>query len=154
LRSLNAINFGRFRRLAPFSCYRSRRIRHNQWFESGILKSAAGKLSSKPTLSVIIPAGFIVPLEQCTAFALANPGTAAVTVRVAIYSTEGVPAAEPFTIALGPGQEKAQFLFESLPNFDVFDGTIVLTSESGGPFLAMALSWIKGKLALLPVLEN
>jgi hypothetical protein len=122
--------------------------------QSGVVKSAVAELSSKPSLSVTIPAGFIVPLERYTAFALANPGTADVTVRIAVYSAEGIPAAEPFTLTLGAGQMKAQFLFESLPDPVIFDGTMVVTSESGDPFLAMAMSWIKGSLAMIPVQEN
>jgi hypothetical protein len=126
-----------------------------QLFQSGVLKAAAGVQSSKPSLSVTIPAGFTgIPFDQHTGFALANPGTVDVTVRVAAYSSEGVPAGEPFTLTLGPNQQKAQFLQENFPDLVAFDGTLVVTSESGGPFLATALSQIQGSLAMLPVLEN
>jgi hypothetical protein len=126
-----------------------------QRFRSGVVIAAAGVLSSKPSLSVTIPAGFTdIPFDQYAGYALANPGTADVTVRIAVYSSAGVPAGEPFTLTLGPGQQKAQFLHENFPGLVAFDGTLVVTSESGSPFLATALSQIGGSLAMLPVLEN
>jgi len=125
-----------------------------QSFQSGFVKAAAGMLSSNLSLSVTIPAGFNMLLDQYVGYALANPGTEEVIVRVALYSAEGVPAAEPFTITLDPGQQKAQFVHENFPDLVDFDGTLVVTSESGGPFLATALSQIKGALAMLPVQEN
>jgi hypothetical protein len=125
-----------------------------QRYQSGALKTAAGVLSSRPFLSATIPAGFSIPDEQYVGYALANPGTTDVTVRIAVYSAEGIPAAEPFKLTLGPGQQKARFLHENFPDWDYFDGTLVVTSDSGSPFLATALSQIKGLLTVLPVQEN
>ncbi len=121
--------------------------------ERGVPKAAAAVLGARPMQSASIPARVSLPEEEYMSYALANPGTTPITLTVRAYSSEGVPIGGALTVDLAPGQQRARFLHETLPPDDVdfFDGSIQVVSQSGEPFIAVALSQVKGLLTVLPV---
>jgi hypothetical protein len=122
--------------------------------EAGVPKAAAGVQDSQPIRSASIPAISSAMNDTYAGYAIANPSSTPLAVRIRVYSSEGVEAPDPITLNIGPGRQIARFLHEDFPDLTNFEGSLVVTSESGTPFLATALLQVGGLLTVLPVIEN
>jgi hypothetical protein len=122
-----------------------------QLWESGAIKTVAGVLASSPTTSASTPVEIDSAERVFTGYAVANPGTSAVTLRLEAFNSEGVPLGTSSTLSVPAGGQLARFVHQDLPIENYFQGSILLTSVSGDPFVAVALSQVKEFLSAVPV---
>jgi hypothetical protein len=66
-------------------------------------------------------------------------------------TTEGVSVGVPVLLTLPPGGQMARFVHQDLSLDNYFQGSILIRSLEGGPFLAVALAQVNGLLTTVPV---
>ncbi len=120
----------------------------------GILKTVAGVLASSPTSSATIPVEYDPVMELATAYAVANPGTDVVRIRMELLSDDGVLLDNPVEFALLPGCQIARYVHEDFPSLESFHGSVVLSDPAGGRFVVIALAQNSGLLSVLPALPG
>ncbi len=109
--------------------------------DSSGLKTVAGVLSAEAEDTITIPVNDDSSQSRFTGYALANPGSDPIQISVFFVDGNGVVTRTlNQAITLDPGKQIARFLFQDVndPNF-AFQGSVVLKSESGGKFAAVAL---------------
>jgi hypothetical protein len=115
------------------------------------LSSSDGKLLT--TVSVLplpllqaatVPVDDDVAQNRMTGFAVANPGTVAITVDLVAISADGNTAVSLDPIVLAPGNQISKFFEQDVKMPSAFLGTVTLKSEAGGLFSVVALSQSSG----------
>jgi hypothetical protein len=129
-----------------------------QFALSGILETIVGVLSSPIENETTIPVDDSRIQNRSTGYAIVNPGTADVNIRIVLVNSDGVEVQTirpPLLNPLPPSGHYARFLFEDLnnPNLE-FDGSIIFISDGGIPFSAMALVLDRGLLTAVPVIPG
>ena len=93
--------------------------------------------------------------NRFTTFAVANPGSEDLNIKVIILNQDGTVAdsISPEELnPLRPQQQVAKFLHEILPGRLNFRGSMVLLSQGGKGFIAVALVENQGLFTAIPVL--
>ena len=106
---------------------------------SGSLQSVAGVLPSPTMQSATIPVDDDLSLSRFTGYAIANPGVSTIQIDLVEVSVDGKTASALDPIVLGPGEQKARFLFQDPKAAADFKGTAVLSGKDGAAFTAVAL---------------
>ena len=114
----------------------------------------AGVLSSQPTQFATIPVNENHSQGLYTAFAMANPTNATVTVKLALVDTNGNIVNDTVVITLTPGQQIATYLYQELNLPATFQGSMVLRAQGGGTFVAVALVQNQQLFTVIPVSPN
>ncbi|MBP1597748.1 MAG: cell surface receptor domain protein [Acidobacteria bacterium] len=122
--------------------------------EGTLLTSIAGVLPASLTETGRIPVdNDATPgVGRRTGFAIVNPGTANINVRITVYDENGLAVRilnPPELNPLGPSSQTARFLDQFWPPYANFKGSMVLSVESPGThFAAVALSISQGPTSL------
>jgi hypothetical protein len=129
-----------------------------QFALSGILETIVGVLSSPIDNETTIPVDDSRIQNRFTGYAIANPGTTDVNIRIVLVNSDGLQVQTirpPDLNPLSASGHYARFLFEDLnnPNLE-FNGSIVFVSDGGLPFSAMALVLDRGLLTAVPVITG
>ena len=124
---------------------------------TGTLTTIAGVLSSSTMNVATIPISDSLSGNTFTGYAVANPGTGSITVKVVIVNSDGtfrtpslnVPGLNP----LGGGKQIARFFFQDgIPS--EFLGSAVLIGQSNAQFAVVALIQAQGLLTAIPVIPE
>jgi hypothetical protein len=127
--------------------------------DSAGLETVAGVLSSEADDVVTIPVNDDSAQSRFTGYALANPGSDPVQVSIFLIDENGIVTRTlGQAITLDPGKQVARFLFQDVndPNFN-FQGSVVLKSDTGSKFAAVALVQVKDPNVLftaIPVIRG
>jgi hypothetical protein len=129
-----------------------------QFSQNGSLQTAVGVLSSNLVNAVTIPISDNAAQAQFTGYAIANPGTQNVNIRIVLVDKQGVAAGTIRPAAFNPLPPSGQaggFLYQDLnaPNF-TFDGSIVVIADGTGQFSMVALVQNQGLLTAIPVIPG
>jgi hypothetical protein len=122
-----------------------------QLVENGILTTIAGVLSSSTMKVATIPVDDDISENRYTGFAVANPGSAAITVSIQTVKTDGTPDRLLDSIPLAAGEQTAAFVFERA-GYQTFQGSVVLIGKDGVEFSVVALVQNSGLLTVVPVI--
>ncbi len=118
------------------------------------LISVAGVLAAQPADSVSIPVDNDGDEERYTGFAVANPGSEEIRVRLVLLDTQGnivQDLAPPSLNPLGPQCQVSIFVHEMIPSAVRFRGSMVLTTGDQARFVATALVQNSGLFTAIPV---
>jgi hypothetical protein len=92
--------------------------------------------------------------QDCiTAYAIANPGSHDLVVKLVVVDAEGNVVDDTVTVELSPGEQTAKYFFQDL-GFSDFEGTVVLTTQSGGAFIAVGLIQNQALFTVVPVVPG
>jgi hypothetical protein len=117
-------------------------------------------LSSDLVPAATIPVDDDVTQNRYTGYAVANPGTSPITIKVMEIPGDGniANAATLQSVLLGPGEHTALFFAGDSKAGQVFRGSAVLIGQNGATFCVVALVQVQGKTGLLytaiPVLPS
>jgi len=125
-----------------------------QLTSGGRLSTIAGVLAAETEDNVTIPVDDDVAAERFTGFAVANPSSEAITIRVVTVREDGTVAATLQPISLGPGEQKAQFLFQDPGASQKFKGSVVLMGQNSKRFSVVALVQDQGLYTAIPVVSG
>jgi len=123
-----------------------------QLFSGGNLTSLAGVLAADTIENATIPVDDDVAGGRMTGYAVANPGTESVTIKVVTLKEDGTAGATLQSITLTPGQQKAQFVFQDPAASQRFKGTVVLMDQGGKKFSMVALVQNQNLYTAIPVI--
>jgi thermitase len=126
---------------------------------AGVLATIVGVLSADATNAATIPVDDDRTLgakSRMTAYAVANPGTEDINIKVVLVNPDGSVARSiepPGLNPLKPGCHRAGFLWEDLndPNLQ-FRGSAVLLAQSAKTFSVVALVLDQGLYTSIPVI--
>jgi sugar lactone lactonase YvrE len=88
-----------------------------------------------------------------TAWAIANPGSEVISLKLALVGQDGSVLDDSITMTLGPGQQIARYVWQELARVD-FKGSLVLRGQAGAVFIAVALSERQGVLTDIPIIPG
>jgi hypothetical protein len=129
-----------------------------QYAPSGPLLTIAGVLSSTLVSSATIPVSDDVQLGRVTGYAVANPGSSPIRIKVMEVSGDGACVTTLDPIDLAPGRQIAQFFYQDPLAKPQLQGSAVLVSEAGAAFAVVALVVAQGAsrplFAAIPVAEG
>ncbi len=112
--------------------------------QGGALQTVAGVLDSGPVSSATIPVDDNVSQNRFTGFAVANPSSGTITIKVEEVNGNGTVAATLTPITLGSGEQTAKFFFQDSAAIHTFRGSAVLIGEGGATFTVVALVEVHG----------
>ncbi len=121
---------------------------------SGSIAAIAGVLSSNTVTAATIPMDDDVSANHTTGYALANVGTATITINIQTYNPDGTPAATLTPVTLGPGGQTAAFFWQDKNASQKFKGSAVLTEQNGKQFVVVALVQDQGLYTAIPVIPH
>jgi len=122
-----------------------------------VLSSIAGVLAAQPADSVTIPVDNDEIQERYTGFAVANPGSQELRVRLSLLNSQGnvVQDFAPSGLnPLAPQGQVAVFVHQLIPSAARFRGSAVLASDNQARFVATALVQDRGLFTAIPVLPG
>jgi len=116
---------------------------------AGQLQAIAGVLSADVTSVATIPVDDDVSQNRATGYAVANPGSSSITIRVVEVSADGNTITALSPINLDAGKQTAAFFFQDKAAAQKFQGSAVLIGQSGATFSVVALVQVQGATGLL-----
>ncbi len=120
----------------------------------GNLMTIAGVLASEAVQYATIPADDNLDQNRYTGYAVANPGSEDLNIRIQTVNADGTPGSTLAPITLAAGHQKATFLFQDPAAGRQFQGTVVLTEENGRKFSVVALVQDQGLYTAIPVISS
>lgn len=120
----------------------------------GRISASAGVISSEVVRAVTIPVRDDQRQNRYTGYAVANPGSDSISIKGEVFAGNPDTPVGSFVLPLGPGQQCAKFLFQSVTLPGEFEGSIVLTEERGKDFVAVALVQDSGLYTAIPVIAT
>lgn len=125
---------------------------------SGAIQTVAGVLSSSTVSAATIPVDDDMSQNRITGYAVANPGTSSITIKVVTVNADGSLGTTLTPITLGAGEQTAGFVYQQLPNDQQtswkFKGSVVLIGQDGAVFSAVALVMNQGLFTAIPVIPS
>ncbi len=128
-----------------------------QYTAGGVLSLIVGVLSAPTTSVATIPMDDDHVLQQDTGYAIANPGSTPINIKVIFVHPDGTIhlTVSPTALnPLAPGGHVASFLWQDANNnqFLIFRGSVVMIEQSGKPFSIVALVLNNGLFTAVPVI--
>jgi hypothetical protein len=120
-----------------------------------ILNSIVGVPASKSVKFATIPINDDAAAGHLTGYAIANPGSKGIPIRIEVFDTAGrLKSTIVRPVLLGAGAQIARFLWEELGNPTLrFQGSLTISSE-GNSFVAAGLVLNHGLMTVVPVIEE
>ena len=118
-----------------------------------VLTAAVEVRQSQPLQDATVQVDNDSALSKYTAWAVANPGSQSITVKLALVGQDGSVLDDSVTITLGPGQQIARYVSQDLPRVS-FKGSLVLRGQDGAMFVAVALWQKQGFLTEIPIIPR
>ena len=88
--------------------------------------------------------------DRNIAYAIANPGDQAISLKLALVDQNGTVVNNTSNLTLGPNQQIAEYLSQDLVPAN-FRGSLVIASQAGGNFIAVALLDAQGFLTAIQI---
>jgi hypothetical protein len=117
----------------------------------GTRQAAAGVLTSQPMRYATIPVDDDYSQGRLTAYAVANPTSQSLVIKLALVDQEGRVVDDTATFTLQPKQQIARYLYQDLARAQ-FKGSMVLRAQAGGSFAAVALVQYQKMFTVIPVI--
>jgi hypothetical protein len=117
------------------------------------LSTVVGVLSAASTPAATIPVDDDGTQNRFTGYAVANPGSTPLSIKLVLVNPDGSVAQilnPPALNPLPPGQHAARFLFQDNSPAQ-FKGSIVMIEQTGQPFSIVALVLNQGLFTAIPV---
>ena len=124
-----------------------------QLLSGGALQTVAGVLPSQPVQYATISVDEDYSQGRVTAYALANPTSRNLVIKLALVDEEGKVVNDTLTFTLGPKQQISRYLYQDLA-LQQFKGSIVLRAQQGGSFAAAALVQHHKLMTVIPVIPG
>jgi hypothetical protein len=120
------------------------------------LKTLIGMLSTEPVNAVTIPLNDNALLGDSTGYAVANPSSEDLSIKITVVDAQGKPQwVIDNGIRLGPNQHVARFLWQDLNKPDLqLLGSLVLQADGGKKFIVGALKLKQGIFSNLPAIPG
>jgi sugar lactone lactonase YvrE len=118
-----------------------------------LTQTMVGVLQSQPLQYATIPVDNDASLGKQTAYAMANPGSQTIVVKLALVSQEGTVVDDSISVMLGPGEQIAKYLSEQLGR-TTFRGSLVLRGQNGASFIAVPMLDKQGLLTAIPLISG
>ena len=125
--------------------------------QGGKLTTVAGVLAGTFLNVATIPLDNNGAQNRFTGYAIANPSTANINVKIDVVDVNGhvvqtlnLPQLNP----LGPRQQVARFLHQDVPSLLTFQGSMVLIAQTGEAFSVVALVLDQGLITAVPVIPS
>jgi hypothetical protein len=123
-----------------------------QYAPGSRLQYIVGVLSSETVAAATIPVDDDAP-NRATGFAVGNPSIVdTLTLKVQTVNADGTLGATLTSIRLGPGKQTASFFYQDAGASPTFKGSVVITEQSGKPFVIVALVGNQGLYTAIPVI--
>jgi hypothetical protein len=119
----------------------------------GELQTVAGVLPSEPIQHATISVDDDYSQGRLTAYALANPTSQNLVIKLALVDQDGKVVDDTVTFTLAPKQQIARYLYQDLAR-PQFRGSMVLRAQQGGSFVATALVQYQKLLTVIPVIPG
>jgi sugar lactone lactonase YvrE len=87
------------------------------------------------------------------AYAIANPGSQSISIDLALVDQDGTVIIDTMNVTLDPGQQIATYLCKDLTAAN-FRGSLVLRSQRGASFVAVAMLDTQGSLLEIPMVPG
>jgi hypothetical protein len=127
-----------------------------QLISNGTLSTIAGVLSANATNVATIPINddlTLGPKSYSTGYAIANPGSEVINVKIVVLNPDGSVSSGLDPIAINPGCHISRFLWQDLNDASFrFKGSMILTEQSGKAFSVVALVLNQGLYTAIPVI--
>jgi hypothetical protein len=120
----------------------------------GAIQTVAGVLTSSAVSAATIPVDDDVSQNRITGYAVANPGTSSITIKVVTVNTDGSVGTTLTPIILAAGNQTASFIYQDPNASQKFMGSVVLIGQDGAVFSAVALVMNKGLFTAIPVIPS
>jgi hypothetical protein len=124
-----------------------------EYLVGGIMQYMVGVLQGSPLQYATISVDNDNSQYKQMAYAIANPSSQTVSVRVALVGQDGVVLDDTLTVTLGPGQQIARYLWQDLARAE-FKGSLVLRGQAGASFIAVALLEKQGLFTVIPLIPG
>ena len=120
------------------------------------LKTLIGMLSTEPVNAVTIPLNDDALLGDSTGYAVANPSSEDLSIKITVVDAQGRPQwVIDNGIRLGPNKHVARFLWQDLNKPDLqLLGSLVLQADGGKKFIVGALKLKQGIFSNLPAIPG
>ncbi len=120
------------------------------------LVAIAGVLPSNAAQYATIPIDNDDSAGRYTGYALANPGTDPVSIRMVLVRQDGtvVDPGPLATINLDAGKQLAKFFHEGVPSLLAFQGSVVMIEQNGKKFSVVALVQDQAFFTAIPVVPD
>ncbi len=114
-----------------------------------------GVLNSQPMLLATIPVDDNTVQGTQMAYAIANPGSQSITIKLALVGQDGTVVNDTFSIQLGPGQQHVNYLWQDLGSSRMnFRGSLVLRGQGGASFVVISLLEKQGLFTVIPIISG
>ena len=117
------------------------------------IQSMVGILHAQPMQYATIPVDIDGSQDKQLAYAIANPGSQTIVIKVALVGQDGTLIEDSETVTLGPGEQMAQYLRQELVRTS-FKGSLVLRGQAGATFVALGLLDKQGIFTVIPVISG
>jgi hypothetical protein len=118
------------------------------------IQELVGVLPSQPLTYATIAVDDDESQGKQIGYAIANPGSQDLSVRVAVLDENGNVLDDKIVIPLRPGQQIAEFLWEKDAAYKTFRGSMVLRTDPGTSFAAVAVEMKQSCFAVIPVIPQ
>ena len=120
-----------------------------------VLTSAVGVLPSALMQYATIPVYDDYSQRQLTSYALSNPTSRNVTIKIGLVDQMGKLDKDRISIRLAPGQQVARYLHEDLNDSEFrYKGSIVIRAQGGGSFTAIGVFQNQDQFTAIPVIPG
>ncbi len=117
------------------------------------IQTVVGVLHSQPLPYATIPVDNNSSQGKQTAYAIANPGSHTISVKLALVGQDGSVVDDTVVVTLDPGEQIAKYLWQDLP-YANFKGSLVLRGQAHATFVAVALVDKQGILTAVPLIAG
>jgi len=121
---------------------------------NGALQTIAGVLSSAPVSVATIPVDDDTSANRFTGYAIANPGSSPINIKVEEVSADGTTVIALSALSIDPGKQVASFLFQDPKARQKFQGSLVLIGQNGASFCVVGLVQNQGLFTAIPVVPG
>jgi hypothetical protein len=124
-----------------------------EYVVGSMLQTMVGVLQSQPLQYATIPVDNNSSQSKQTAYAIANPSSQTIAIKLTLVGQDGIVIDDTVTVALLPGQQIATYLWQVLGRKD-FKGSLVLQGQNSATFVAVALVEKQGVLTAIPLISG
>jgi sugar lactone lactonase YvrE len=118
-----------------------------------VVETMVSVLQSQPTQFATIPVENDSHQHQQTAYAIANQGSQAISIKAALVAQDGTVVDDTKTIDLPPYQQISRYLWQDFTTKTDFKGSVVLRGQAGATFTVLALIEKQGLFTAVPVVS-
>jgi hypothetical protein len=124
-----------------------------EYMPGSTVQTIVGVLQSQILQYATIPVDNDSSQSKQIAYAIANPSSQTITIKLALVGQDGVVVDDTITETLGPGEQTASYLRQEMARTD-FKGSLVLRGQAGASFIAVALLDKQGFLTVVPLIAG